>query len=119
MSGFDASLLEGKDRAELAAIAEQLGQKPGARAKKSEIVALIMRLVGADAAEAPADADDETPTAHAGDDGGHATDSGEAAADADGDQPTASPGPENGCRHTTSCGRSSGSVTARTSSLNR
>jgi transcription termination factor Rho len=47
-SGFDMTLLEGKDRAELAAIAEQLGQKPGARAKKADIVALILRLVGAD-----------------------------------------------------------------------
>jgi len=46
--GFDMTLLEGKDRAELAAIAEQLGQKPGARAKKADIVSLIMRLVGAE-----------------------------------------------------------------------
>jgi transcription termination factor Rho len=56
-SGFDISLLEGKDRAELAAIAEQLGQKPGARAKKADIVALILRLVGAEGGDdAPADA---------------------------------------------------------------
>ena len=92
-SGFDMTLLEGKDRAELAAIAEQLGQKPGARAKKSDIVALIMRLVGADAAEAPADADDDTPTAHAGDQAGAATsDAGDdavgAADDADGGEAT-------------------------------
>ncbi|MEZ5140869.1 MAG: transcription termination factor Rho, partial [Acidimicrobiales bacterium] len=46
--GFDVSVLEGKDRAELAAIAEQLGQKPGARAKKADIVALILQLVGAE-----------------------------------------------------------------------
>ena len=58
--GFDIALLEGKDRAELAAIAEQLGQKPGARAKKADIVALIMRLVGAE--EPTADAD-EAPVA--------------------------------------------------------
>lgn len=50
--GFDLSLLEGKDRAELAAIAESLGQKPGARAKKSDIVELIAKLVGADPADA-------------------------------------------------------------------
>ncbi len=45
--GFDPSLLEGKDRSELVAIAEQLGEKPPARAKKADIVALIARLVGA------------------------------------------------------------------------
>jgi len=45
--GFDISLLDGKDRAELAAIAEQLGEKPPARAKKADIVSLIRRLVGA------------------------------------------------------------------------
>jgi transcription termination factor Rho len=52
--GFDLSLLEGKDRAELAAIAESLGQKPGARAKKSDIVELIAKLVGAEGAGSPA-----------------------------------------------------------------
>jgi transcription termination factor Rho len=49
---FDQSLLERKDRAELAAIATSLGEKPPSRAKKSDIVALIMRLVGA-AADVP------------------------------------------------------------------
>ncbi|CAN5740940.1 hypothetical protein BH23ACT2_BH23ACT2_16630 [soil metagenome] len=44
---FDQSLLERKDRAELAAIATSLGEKPPARAKKADIVSLIMRLVGA------------------------------------------------------------------------
>ncbi|HRW36640.1 MAG: transcription termination factor Rho [Acidimicrobiales bacterium] len=69
--GFDVSVLEGKDRAELAAIAEQLGQKPGARAKKADIVALILQLVGAgepggDAGSAPAGASEEpTPEATA------------------------------------------------------
>ncbi|MCB0964724.1 MAG: transcription termination factor Rho [Acidimicrobiales bacterium] len=45
--GFDQAVLESKDRAELATIAEQLGRKPGARAKKADIIALIMELVGA------------------------------------------------------------------------
>lgn len=62
--GFDISVLEGKDRAELAAIAEQLGEKPGARAKKADIVALILRLVGADA---PAEADQAEASAPAAD----------------------------------------------------
>ncbi len=65
--GFDISLLEGKDRAELAAIAEQLGQKPGARAKKADIVSLILRLVGA---EETAPAEDATPAAAADVDAG-------------------------------------------------
>ena len=51
---FDPSLLERKDRAELAAIATSLGEKPAARAKKADLVALILRLVGADAADADA-----------------------------------------------------------------
>jgi transcription termination factor Rho len=50
---FDPSLLEGKDRPELVAIATSLGQKPPARAKKADVIALIMELVGADASPAP------------------------------------------------------------------
>jgi transcription termination factor Rho len=94
-SGFDISLLEGKDRAELAAIAEQLGQKPGARAKKADIVALILRLVGAEggdeatdaapAIEAPEpDARVEEADAEAISDGADAADAG-GAADAEAD----------------------------------
>ncbi|MBX3312864.1 MAG: transcription termination factor Rho [Actinobacteria bacterium] len=46
---FDPSLLEGKDRNELVAIASSLGKKPPARAKKADIITLIMELVGAEA----------------------------------------------------------------------
>ncbi len=53
---FDPSLLDRKDRTELAAIATSLGEKPPARAKKAEMVALILRLVGAEDAASPADA---------------------------------------------------------------
>ncbi len=60
---FDPSLLERKDRAELVALAEALGEKPPARAKKATIIELILRLVGApgDAASAasPSDADQD------------------------------------------------------------
>jgi transcription termination factor Rho len=51
MSGFDPSVLERKDRDELSQIAESLGQKPPSRARKADIVDLILRLagVGADA----------------------------------------------------------------------
>ncbi|MCB0978486.1 MAG: transcription termination factor Rho, partial [Acidimicrobiales bacterium] len=47
---FDKSLLEGKDRNELVAIATSLGQKPPARAKKADVITLIMELVGAEPA---------------------------------------------------------------------
>jgi transcription termination factor Rho len=46
MSGFDRSLLERKERDELSQIAEQLGQKPPSRAKKADIIDLILRLAG-------------------------------------------------------------------------
>jgi transcription termination factor Rho len=76
--GFDIALLEGKDRAELVAIAQQLGEKPAARAKKADIVALIMRLVGADApaAEAapPAPGAASAPADEAGPDEAESTD---------------------------------------------
>ena len=53
---FDPSLLEGKDRPELVAIATSLGQKPPARAKKADVIALIMTLVGADGSTAASSA---------------------------------------------------------------
>ncbi|MFN8019823.1 MAG: transcription termination factor Rho [Acidimicrobiales bacterium] len=101
--GFDISLLEGKDRSELAAIAEQLGEKPGARAKKADIVALIMRLVGADPADAPAGDAPAAPDAPAQDEAeapAEAEADGEAAADTAGgadegaDEPATEPAAE-------------------------
>ena len=56
---FDPSLLEGKDRSELVAIATSLGEKPPSRAKKADIVAHILRLVGADGGDSTADAPSE------------------------------------------------------------
>ena len=43
---LERSTLERKDRAELATIADMLGQKPPSRAKKSEIIDLILDLTG-------------------------------------------------------------------------
>jgi len=43
---LERSTLERKDRAELATIAETLGRKPAARARKSDIVDLILELTG-------------------------------------------------------------------------
>ena len=65
---FDPSLLERKDRAELVALAEALGEKPPARAKKATIIELILRLVGApgDAASAAASPSDADQDAEAG-----------------------------------------------------
>ncbi|MEZ5380346.1 MAG: transcription termination factor Rho [Microthrixaceae bacterium] len=55
---LERSKLEGKDRAQLVTIATALGSKPPARAKKADIIDLILRLAGveeAGAAEATPD----------------------------------------------------------------
>src|SRR4051794_23971326 len=54
MSGFDPSVLERKDRDELSQIAESLGQKPPSRARKADIVDLILRLAGVPSDAVPA-----------------------------------------------------------------
>ncbi|MCP5027434.1 MAG: transcription termination factor Rho [Actinomycetia bacterium] len=43
---LDRSMLERKDRAELQAIATQLGGKPGSRTRKAELVDLVLELAG-------------------------------------------------------------------------
>ncbi|MBP7594914.1 MAG: hypothetical protein KA755_04630, partial [Candidatus Microthrix sp.] len=53
---LERSKLEGKDRAQLVTIATALGTKPPARAKKADIVDLILRLAGVDEAP-PVEAD--------------------------------------------------------------
>ncbi len=53
MSGFERSLLERKERDELTQIAEQLGQRPPSRAKKADIVDLILQLAGVPVAAGP------------------------------------------------------------------
>jgi len=60
-TALERSALERKDRDELMTIAQALGGKPGSRAKKADIIDLILELTGvstgaADATEAPADA---------------------------------------------------------------
>ncbi len=52
MSGFERSLLERKERDELTHIAEQLGRRPPSRAKKADIVDLILELAGVSVADA-------------------------------------------------------------------
>ncbi|HEX4868041.1 MAG TPA: transcription termination factor Rho [Acidimicrobiales bacterium] len=60
-TALERSALERKDRDELMTIAQALGGKPGSRAKKADIVDLILELTGVssgstEAEEAPADA---------------------------------------------------------------
>ena len=43
---IDLDGLERKDRAELATIAQAMGGKPGSRAKKADIIAMILELAG-------------------------------------------------------------------------
>jgi transcription termination factor Rho len=45
---LERSVLEGKDREELYAIADALGTKPGSRTKKADLIAQILRATGVD-----------------------------------------------------------------------
>src|SRR3954468_3239590 len=54
MSGeqqLERSVLEGKERDELHAIAEALSLKPGSRIKKADLVSQILRATGVEAAD--------------------------------------------------------------------
>ncbi|HET7524123.1 MAG TPA: hypothetical protein VFJ79_08280, partial [Acidimicrobiales bacterium] len=51
---LERSVLEAKEREELFAIADALGTKPTARAKKADLVSQILRATGVEAEEAPA-----------------------------------------------------------------
>ena len=53
-TALERSALERKDRDELMTIAQALGGKPGSRAKKADIVSLILELTGVGAEEAGA-----------------------------------------------------------------
>ena len=46
-TALSRSKLEQKDRSELAAIVEAMGGKAGSRAKKAELVDLVLELAGA------------------------------------------------------------------------
>jgi transcription termination factor Rho len=66
VDSIDLDGLERKDRAELATIAQALGGKPGSRAKKADIITMILELAGVTPAESsgeqePADASSEGP----------------------------------------------------------
>ena len=52
-TALSRSKLEQKDRSELAAIVEAMGGKAGSRAKKAELVELVLQLAGAVPTPAP------------------------------------------------------------------
>ncbi len=56
---LERSTLERKDRSELATIAEMLGRKPTSRARKSDIVDLILELTGVTEPSSSSASDDE------------------------------------------------------------
>jgi transcription termination factor Rho len=69
MAELERTALEGKDRDELVAIATALGGKPASRAKKADIVDLILELTGVTPA-AGSEATDTTDDPPAADDAG-------------------------------------------------
>ncbi len=77
-TALERSALERKDRDELMTIAQALGGKPGSRAKKADIVDLILELTGVSGTPA-----EEAPAEAAAGDGAEAAD--QPAAGADGD----------------------------------
>jgi transcription termination factor Rho len=64
VDSIDLDGLERKDRAELATIAQALGGKPGSRAKKADIISMILELAGV-TPDAPAPAATEDGDEHA------------------------------------------------------
>jgi transcription termination factor Rho len=67
MAELERSALEAKDRDELVAIATALGGKPASRAKKADIIGLILELTGVtsagvDTADTAAEAEPDAPT---------------------------------------------------------
>ena len=85
---LERSTLERKDRAELATIADMLGRKPPSRAKKSEIIDLILDLTGV-VEGAPASNGGGTPGEEAAGSPATADDVGEPTL-----EPRVEPGPE-------------------------
>src|ERR687897_1321790 len=75
---LERSALERKDREELTTIATALGAKPPSRARKAEIVQMILELTGV---AAPGSAPQPAPSRQGGDDPGAAGDDADAAGD--------------------------------------
>jgi transcription termination factor Rho len=62
-TALERSALERKDRDELLTIAQALGGKPGSRAKKADIVDVILELTGVSTGDAPPATDAAAPSA--------------------------------------------------------
>src|SRR5829696_4897340 len=77
-TALERSALERKDREELTTIATALGAKPPSRARKAEIVQMILELTGV---AAPGSAPPPAPSRRGGDDPGAAGDDAGAAGD--------------------------------------
>ena len=89
---LERSTLERKERSELATIAEALGRKPASRAKKSDIVDLILELAGVtEATAASADAGDGEVDAIDDATAGSPSDASSAGTDADDDSESPTP----------------------------
>src|SRR5262249_5084073 len=65
-TALSRSKLEQKDRSELAAIVEAMGGKAGSRAKKAELVDLVLELAGASKPSAPPAVTSGSPPAENG-----------------------------------------------------
>lgn len=63
MNSFDVDTLQRKDRNELSQIAQALGGKPGSRARKADIIEMILELAGVTSSGAPMQAEGEAPDA--------------------------------------------------------
>jgi transcription termination factor Rho len=93
VDSIDLDGLERKDRAELATIAQALGGKPGSRAKKADIITMILELAGVTPPSAEADRAGDEPSAGADDDGDHGTDDHDTDGPIPSDPPRADAGP--------------------------
>ncbi|HEY6416192.1 MAG TPA: transcription termination factor Rho [Acidimicrobiales bacterium] len=96
---LERSALERKDREELTTIAQALGAKPPSRARKADIVQLILELTGVESSESPgADEGGSKPKrARAGNGGSQqeaTVDESDSATDTTTDTPAAAPEPE-------------------------
>ena len=70
-TALSRSKLEQKDRSELAAIVEAMGGNAGSRAKKAELVDLVLELAGASPSAPPSSTSTPSPTEAAPDETAH------------------------------------------------